>query len=95
MSEFEVVDWIFSLLPFSASYTVRPLMPRGSPSPLDFEYRWNVVKSGHFQWDRDLRVSTKRWIAHQISIDGEGAYWVMDPRGLIKKDNLIFAANVI
>ena len=45
--------------------------------------------------DRDLRESTKRWIAQQISIDGEGEDWVMDPRGLIKKANVTFAAKFI
>lgn len=34
-----------------------------------------------------------RWIAQQLSIDGEGADWVLDQTGLIKKDNLTFAAK--
>ena len=41
---------------------------------LELDYRWNMVKNGHFQRDRDLRESTKKWIAQKISIDGEGAY---------------------
>ena len=52
-----------------------------------------MVKNGHFQRDRYLRETTKRWIAQQISVDDEGADWVMDSRNLIKKSNLTFAAK--
>lgn len=51
-----------------------------------------MVRDGHFQWSRELRETTKRWIAYRLSIDGEGADWVLDTRGLIKKVSLTFAA---
>ena len=46
-----------------------------------------------FQWRRELRESTKRWIAQLLSIDIEGADWVLDTQGLIKKANLTFVAK--
>ena len=42
-----------------------------APFTAEFDYRWNVVKSVQFQWDRDLRDTTKWLIAQQISIDVE------------------------
>lgn len=54
-----------------------------------------MFKNGHFQRDRDLIKSTRRWIDQQISIDGEGEKWVMDLKGFIKKANLTFAAKFI
>ena len=30
----------------------------------EFDYRWELVKSGQFQQSRDQSESTKRWIAH-------------------------------
>ena len=35
-----------------------------------------------------LRETTKRWMALHLSIDVEGAYWIMDPKGAIRKPNL-------
>ena len=57
-----------------------------------FYYMWDMVKSVHFQWSRDLRESTKRLIAQHL-IYGEGADLVFYPRCLIKKDNLTFTAK--
>lgn len=42
-----------------------------------------------------MREPSKRWIAQYISIDGEGEFLVLDPRGLIKKVNLKFEAKCI
>ena len=37
-----------------------------------------------------LRETTKRWMALHLSIDREGADWVTEPKGVIKKANLTF-----
>lgn len=50
---------------------------------------------GHFQQDKDLRETTTMWIAQHITVDREGVDWVLEPRSLIKKDNLRFAAMFI
>lgn len=42
----------------------------------EFDKKWGVLKDGHFQQSRELRESTKRWIAQRLSMDGEGADWV-------------------
>ena len=42
-----------------------------------------------------LRETTKRWIALHLSIDEEGADWVTEPKGVIKKDNLTFIAKFL
>ena len=57
-----------------------------------FDYWWDMVKGCHFQRSRDLKESTKRWISQRLFIDGEGADWVLDTKGLIKNTNLTFAA---
>lgn len=41
------------------------------PLTLEFDYRWDVVKSGNFRQNREMRDPTKKFIAQQISIDGE------------------------
>ena len=63
------------------------------PLTPEFYYKWDVVKSSHFQRSKELTESTKRWIDQQLSIDGEGADLVLEPRCLIKKTNLTFAAK--
>ena len=37
-----------------------------------------------------LRETTKRWMALHLSVDGEGADWVTEPKGAIKKVNMTF-----
>ena len=37
-----------------------------------------------------MRETTKRWISQNISVDGEGVDWVLEPKGVIKKANLTF-----
>ena len=34
-------------------------------------------------------------MALHLSVDGEGAYWVNEPKGAIKKANLTFTANFL
>ena len=42
-----------------------------------------------------LRETTKRWMALHLSVDGEGADWVTEPKGAIRKDNLTFVAKFL
>ena len=42
-----------------------------------------------------LRETTKRWMALHLSVDGEGADWVTEPKGAIKKANLTFVAKFL
>ena len=72
-----------------------PLLLCGFPSHQSSTTGWTWSRVDIFQWRRELRESTKRWIAQQISIDGEGEDWVMDPRGLIKKSILTFSTKFI
>ena len=41
----------------------------------------------------DLREATNRWMALNLSVDREGADWVIEPKGAIKKANLTFTAK--
>ena len=59
----------------------------------EFDYRSKLVKDGHFQRERVLTETTKRWIAQNISVDGEGVDWVLDPKRGLKKSNLTFMAK--
>ena len=42
-----------------------------------------------------LRETTKRWMALHLSVDGEGADWVTEPKGAIKKANLTLMAKFL
>ena len=42
-----------------------------------------------------MRETTKRWMALNLSVDGEGADWVTEPKGAIKKANLNFTAKFL
>ena len=42
-----------------------------------------------------LRETTKRRMALHLSVDGEGADWVNEPKGAIKKANLTFTAKFL
>ena len=42
-----------------------------------------------------LRETTKRWMALHLSVDGEGADLVTEPKGAIKKANLTFIAKFL
>ncbi|TMX04112.1 hypothetical protein EJD97_011552, partial [Solanum chilense] len=65
-----------------------------TPTPLtaEFDYRWQIVKDGQLLREPSLRETTKRWMAMHLSVDGEGADWVTEPKGAIKKANLTFTA---
>ena len=42
-----------------------------------------------------MRETTKRWMALHLSVDGEGADWMTDPKEATKKANLTFTAKFL
>ena len=42
-----------------------------------------------------LRETTKKWMALDLSVDGEGADWVTEPKVAIKKANLTFTVKFL
>ena len=53
------------------------------------------IKERHFQHNLGVIENTKRWIAQHISVDGEHAGWLLEPRGVINKANLTFRVKFI
>ncbi|TMW83040.1 hypothetical protein EJD97_003165 [Solanum chilense] len=66
-----------------------------TPLTAEFYYRWQIVKDVQFMRDPSLRDTTKRWMDLHLSVDGEGADWVTEPKGTIKKANLTFTAKFL
>ena len=66
-----------------------------TPLTADFDYQWQIVKDSQFLREPSLRETTKRWMTLHLSVDGEGADWVTEPKGAIKKANLIFTAKYL
>ena len=66
-----------------------------TPHTSEFYYRWQIVKDGQFLREETLRETTKRWMALHLSVDREGADWVTEPKGAIKKANLTFTAKFL
>ena len=66
-----------------------------TPLTAEFDYRWQLVKDGQFLREPVLRETTKRLMALHLSVDGEGADWVTEPKGTIKKANLTFTAKFL
>ena len=66
-----------------------------TPLTAEFDYRWQIVKDGQFLREPSLRETTKRWMALHLSVDGEGADWVSEPKRPIKKANLTFISNIL
>ena len=64
-----------------------------TPVTAEFDCRWQVVKDGQFLREPALRETSKRWMDLHLSVDGEGADWVTEPKGAIKKENLTFTAK--
>ena len=56
-----------------------------TPHTAEFDYRWQIVKDGQFLREQALRETTKRWMALHLSVDGEGADWVTELKGAIKR----------
>ena len=66
-----------------------------TPLTAEFVYRWKIVKDGQFLCETSMRETTKRWMALHLSVDGEGADWVTESKGAIKKANLTFTAKFL
>ena len=54
-----------------------------------------LVKDGQFLCEPELRETTKRLISRYLSVDGEAADWVLEPKRAIKKDNLTLTAKFL
>ena len=66
-----------------------------NPLTVEFDYRLQIVNDGQFLREPSLRETTKRWMALHLSIDGEGADWVTEQKGAIKKANLTCTAKFL
>ena len=66
-----------------------------TPLTVEFDYCWQIVKDGQFLCEPALRETTKRWMALHVSVDGQGSDWVTEPKGAIKKANLMFTAKFL
>ena len=66
-----------------------------TPLTAEFDYHWQIVKDGQFLREPSLSETTKRWMALHLSIDGEGADWVTELKGAIKKANLTFTVKFL
>ena len=66
-----------------------------TPLTAEFDYRLQLVKDGQFLREPSLRETTKRWMALHLSVVIEGADWVTEPKGVIKKVNLTFTAKFL
>ena len=66
-----------------------------TPLTVECDYRWQIVKDGQILRETSLRETIKRWMALHLSIDGEGADWVTEPKGVIKKANLTFTTKFL
>ena len=70
-------------------------MPKETPLTAEFDYWWKIVKDGQFLREPSLRETTKRLMALHLSVDGEGADWVTEPKGAIKTANLTFTTKFV
>ncbi|TMX01174.1 hypothetical protein EJD97_025003 [Solanum chilense] len=69
------------------------MMPENHNFFSEHRLEWTaLVKDGKFLREPSLIETTNRWIALHLSVDGEGADWVTEPNGAIKKANLTFTA---
>ena len=66
-----------------------------APITAKFDYRWQIVNDGQFLREPALRETTKRWMDLHLSVHGEGADWVTEQKGAIKKANLTFTAKFL
>ena len=66
-----------------------------TPLTAEFDYRWKLIKDGRFQREPNMRETTKWYITHHLSVDGEAADWVLEPKGSIKKANLTFTTKFL
>ena len=66
-----------------------------TPLTAEFDYCWQIVKDSQLLRKPSVRETTKRWMALHLSVDGEGADWVTELKGAIKKDNLTFTTKFL
>ncbi|KAG5619638.1 hypothetical protein H5410_004856 [Solanum commersonii] len=59
----------------------------------EFDYRWDIVRSGAFKRNSEQREAVILWLAKYIAADGERAEWVAAPRLGIRKATLTFVAK--
>uniref|UniRef100_M1DJI3 Integrase core domain containing protein n=1 Tax=Solanum tuberosum TaxID=4113 RepID=M1DJI3_SOLTU len=59
----------------------------------EFDYRWDIVRSGAFQRNANQREAVLLWLARYIVVDGERAEWVAARRLGIRKATLNFVAK--
>uniref|UniRef100_M1DVI5 Integrase core domain containing protein n=1 Tax=Solanum tuberosum TaxID=4113 RepID=M1DVI5_SOLTU len=59
----------------------------------EFDYRWDILRSGAFQRNAEQRETVLLWLARYIATDGERAEWVAAPRLGIRKATLNFVAK--
>ncbi|KAG5610353.1 hypothetical protein H5410_021634 [Solanum commersonii] len=59
----------------------------------DFDYRWDIIRSGAFQRNAEQRKTVILWLAKYIAADGERAEWVATPWLGIRKATLNFEAK--
>uniref|UniRef100_M1D9C2 Integrase core domain containing protein n=1 Tax=Solanum tuberosum TaxID=4113 RepID=M1D9C2_SOLTU len=59
----------------------------------EFDYRWDIVRSGAFQRNAEQREAVILWLARYIAADGERTEWVAAPRLGIRKATLNFVAK--
>ena len=66
-----------------------------TPLTAEFDYRWQIVKHGQFLHEPALRETTKRWMDLHLSVDGEGADWVTEPKGVHQEGQPHVHSNVL
>ena len=54
-----------------------------------------IVKDSQFLREPSLRETTKKWMDLHLSVDGEDADWVTEPKDAIKKANLTFTTKFL
>uniref|UniRef100_M1DWY7 Putative plant transposon protein domain-containing protein n=1 Tax=Solanum tuberosum TaxID=4113 RepID=M1DWY7_SOLTU len=59
----------------------------------EFDYRWDIVRSGAFHRNAEQREAVLLWLARYIAADGERAEWVATPRLGIRRATLNFVAK--
>ena len=52
-----------------------------TPLTAKFDYWWQIVQDGQFLHEPPLIETTKRLMDLHLSINGEGADWVIEPKG--------------
>ncbi|KAG5599216.1 hypothetical protein H5410_030586 [Solanum commersonii] len=59
----------------------------------EFDYKWNIMRSGTFHRNAEQQEAVILWLARYIVADGERAEWVATPRLGIRKATLNFSVK--